>query len=37
MLLIRKGVYSYDYMNDWEKVNAIALPKKEKFYNNLTL
>ena len=34
MLLLRKGVYPYDYRNDWERFNEIALPEKEKLYNN---
>ena len=37
MLLLRKDVYPYDYMNDWERFNEIALPEKEKLYNNLNM
>ena len=32
MLLLRKGVYPYDYMNDWEKFNETSLPETEDFY-----
>ena len=37
VLLLRKGVYSYEYMDEWEKVNETSLPKKENFYNNLNM
>ena len=35
--MLRKVVYPYDYMNDWERFNEIALPEKEKFYNNINM
>ena len=34
MLLLRKGVCLYDYMNGRERFNEIALIENEKFYNN---
>ena len=34
-LLLRKGVYPYDYMNNWEKFNETELPPKEVFFNRL--
>ena len=37
MLLFRKGVYPYNYMNDWKMFNELALLEKEKFYNNLNM
>ena len=37
MLLLRKDVYPYNYMNDSGRFNQIALPEKEKFYNNLSM
>ena len=37
ILLLRKGVYPYEYVDDWEKFNETTLPEKEKFYSNLTI
>ena len=34
-LLLRKGVYSYEYMDSWERFNEISLPDKESFYRQL--
>ena len=31
ILLFRKGVYHYEYMKDWEKLNEASLPKNEDF------
>ena len=35
-LLLRKGVYPYEYMDSFEKFNETSLPPKEAFYNKLT-
>ena len=32
ILLLRKGVYPYEYMYDWETFNETTLPEKEEFY-----
>ena len=36
-MLLRKGVYPYEYVDIWEKFDEIRLPPKEAFYNNLNL
>ena len=37
MLLFRKGVYRYEYMDDWEKSSETLLLEKEDFYNHLNM
>ena len=32
ILLLWKGVYHYEYMDDWEKINETSLPQKKKFF-----
>ena len=35
LLLLRKGVYPYEYMDSWEKFNETELFDKESFYSEL--
>ena len=36
-LLLRKGVYPYEYMDSWERFNETSLPPKKAFYWELSL
>ena len=35
--LLRKDVYPYEYMDEWNKFDEKGLPSKESFYSNLTM
>ena len=37
ILLLRKVVYPYEDMHNWEKFDETTLPPKEAFYSNLNL
>ena len=37
ILLLGKGVYSYEYMDSWERFNETSLPNKKYFYSNLNM
>ena len=36
-LLLRKGVYPYEYMDSWKRFNETELPSKDKCYSTLNL
>ena len=36
-MLLRKGVYPYEYMDNGEKFNETSLPSKKDFYSNLNM
>ena len=37
IIFLRKSVYSYEYMDDWETFNDISLPEKKDFYSHLNM
>ena len=36
-MLLKKGVYPYEYMDEWENFNETSLPEKEEFYSKLNM
>ena len=37
ILLLRKGVYPYECMDNWERFDETSLPNKESFYSNVNM
>ena len=37
IFLLRKGVYSYEYMDSLKRFGGTSLPDKEAFYSSLNL
>ena len=37
ILILRKGVYPYEYMDSWERFDETSLPDKEAFYSSLNM
>ena len=37
ILLLRKGVYPYEYMDSWRRFNETSLSSKKEFYSNLKM
>ena len=36
-MLLRKCVYPYEYIDEWERFNETTLPGKEESYRNLNM
>ena len=36
-MLLRKCVYSYEYMDEWGKFNETTLSEKEEFCSNINM
>ena len=37
VLLLKKDVYPYEYMDSWERFNEIIVPNKNAFYSKINL
>ena len=37
IFFLRKVVYPYEYMDEWEKFNDTSFPQNEEFYSNLNM
>ena len=37
ILLLRKGIYPYEYIDSWERFDKTSLPDKEAFYSSLNM
>ena len=35
--MLQRGVYPYEYLDDWERLNEISLPEKEGFSSQLNI
>ena len=35
--MIRKGVYPFEYMGEWQKFQETSLPTKDAFYSRLNI
>ena len=36
-LVLRKGIYPYEYIDSWERFDENTIPPKEAFYSELNL
>ena len=37
VLLLRKGVYQYEYLDSWKRFDETSFPDEKAFYNELYL
>ena len=36
-MMLREGIYPYEYMDSWERFNETSLPDKKYFYSDLNI
>ena len=36
-MLLRRGIYPYEYVDSWKRFNQTRLPNKKYFYSNLNM
>ena len=36
-LLLQKGIYPYEYTDDWEEFSESSLPEKKDFYSDINM
>ena len=36
-LMLRKGVYPYEYIDSWDKIEEIKLPPRQAFFSKLNM
>ena len=36
-MLLRRGVYPYEYMHSWERFDETSLPDKNAFYSSINM
>ena len=37
IILLRKGAYPYEFINNWEKIIETSLPEKEDFHSHINI
>ena len=37
ILFLQKDIYLYEYMDDWEKLHKLLLPKKDEYFSHLNI
>ena len=37
ILLLRKGIYPYEYMDSWKRFDETSFPDKDVFYRSLNM
>ena len=37
IFLLGKSIYTYEFMDNWDKFNETPLPEKEEFYSDVNM